>query len=192
VFTLGHLRSLRPCHYRGPYHVCIPVRESAESSALYRDDGLLCGKCEPPLGAHLVTPRFAFAHHGIYAGGGRVVHYGALAHRLGGAVEEVSLAVFAHGHAVFVRPHVAPRFDCHEVVRRARSRLGEDSYCLLRNNCEHLCEWCVQGVARSNQVERVLKFPRAVARTVRAACTLIPAFRHLSARSCRLLRALAA
>jgi Lecithin retinol acyltransferase len=27
-----------------------------------------------------------------------------------------------------------------EVMRRARSRLGEDRYRLLSNNCEHFCE----------------------------------------------------
>jgi hypothetical protein len=43
-------------------------------------------------------------------------------------VKEVSLALFAHGHAVFVRPHAAPPFDCHEVIRRARSRVGENRY----------------------------------------------------------------
>ncbi|MBV9702983.1 MAG: lecithin retinol acyltransferase family protein, partial [Methylobacteriaceae bacterium] len=29
---------------------------------------------EPPLGAHLITPRFTYQHHGIYVGGGLVVH----------------------------------------------------------------------------------------------------------------------
>jgi hypothetical protein len=39
------------------------------------------------------------------------------------------------------------------VVHRARSRLGEDRYHVLRNNCEHFCEWCVRGQHRSYQVE---------------------------------------
>ena len=126
------------------------------------------------MGAHLVTPRLAFAHHGIYVGGGHVVHYGALTRQFRRVpVEEVSLALFAHGHAVFARPHPAPRFDCHEVIRRARSRLGENRYRLLRNNCEHFCEWCVQGVSRSLQVERALMFPRAMRRTIRATLALI-------------------
>jgi hypothetical protein len=126
------------------------------------------------VGAHLVSPRFAFAHHGLYLGGGKVVHYGAVAYRLRRApVEEVSLSFFALGRPVYVRPHAEPRFDCHEVIHRARSRLGEDSYSLLRNNCEHFCEWCVQGVARSHQVERVLRSPRDLLRTVRAALPLL-------------------
>jgi hypothetical protein len=59
------------------------------------------------------------------------------------------------------------------VMRRARSRLGENRYGLLRNNCEHFCEWCVQGVPRSLQVERALKFPRAIRGTLRATLALL-------------------
>jgi Lecithin retinol acyltransferase len=133
------------------------------------------------LGAHLVTPRLAFAHHGIYVGGGYVVHYGALARQFRRVpVEEVSLAFFAQGHAVYIRPHSAPRFDRQEVIRRARSRLGENRYGLLRNNCEHFCEWCVQGIARSLQVERALTFPRAVRRTLRATFALL----HITPAAC--------
>jgi len=168
------LRSARSHQRGGPQSAGIPVRQRHNSIALGRGDRLLSGNEEPALGAHLVTPRLAFAHHGIYVGGGHVVHYGALAYQFRRApVEEVSFAFFAHGHAVFVRPHTAPRFDCHEVIRRARSRLGENRYGLLRNNCEHFCEWCVQGVPRSLQVERVLKVPRAVRRTIGATLALL-------------------
>jgi hypothetical protein len=123
---------------------------------------------EPPLGSHLVTPRFAFTHHGIYVGGGRVVHYGSLARsRPGGPVQEVTLERFAQGHPVWIRWHALPRFRHLEVIRRARARIGENSYRLLSNNCEHFCEWCLYGEHRSYQVETVLLFP-LVARFFRA------------------------
>ena len=115
------------------------------------------------MGAHLVTPRRGYAHHGIYVGDGKIVHYGALAHYLHrGPVEEVSLAHFTHGHPAFVRTGECPRFDGAEVIRRARSRLGEDRYHLLSNNCEHFCEWCLHGQHRSYQVEEMLARPRRV------------------------------
>jgi len=174
LWRLLYLRSARSHRRGGPHYAGSPVRQRRNSIALGRSDRLLSGTEEPALGAHLVTPRLAFAHHGIYVGGGHIVHYGALARQFRrAAVEEVSLALFAHGHAVFVRPHAAPRFDCHEVIRRARSRLGENRYGLLRNNCEHFCEWCVQGVSRSLQVERALTFPHAVRRTIRAILALL-------------------
>src|SRR5882762_7929917 len=47
---------------------------------------------EPALGAHLVTPRGAYSHHGIYVGKGKVVHYAGLARSLHrGPVEEVTM-----------------------------------------------------------------------------------------------------
>src|SRR5262245_36515788 len=98
---------------------------------------------EPPLAAHLITPRRGYTHHGLYVGNGSVVHYPGLVGRLhGGAVEEVSLEQFAHGRAVGVRIAATPRFQREDVVRRARSRLGEARYHVLHNNCEHFCEWC--------------------------------------------------
>jgi hypothetical protein len=35
---------------------------------------------------------------------------------------------------------------------------------MLRNNCEHFCEWCLRDEHRSYQVERLLKLPRRAAR----------------------------
>jgi hypothetical protein len=109
---------------------------------------------EPPLGAHIVTPRRWYTHHGIYMGAGRVVQYGGLSWGLRrGTVEEVPLSQFAQGHPVWVRVMGSPWFHPHEVVRRARMRLGEDRYSVLTNNCEHFCEWCVRGEHRSYQVD---------------------------------------
>ena len=98
---------------------------------------------EPPLGAHLVSPRGLYTHHGIYAGGGRVVHYSGLSSGLRrGPVAEVSLESFARGRAVLIRES-RRAFDADEVIRRARSRLGEDCYRLLSNNCQHFCAWAL-------------------------------------------------
>ncbi len=109
---------------------------------------------EPPLGAHVVTPRRGFTHHGIYVGGGRVVQYGGLSWGLrGGPVEEVPLSQFSQRRPVWVRVVGSHRYDQHEVARRARLRLGEDRYSVVTNNCEHFCEWCVRGQPRSYQID---------------------------------------
>lgn len=107
-----------------------------------------------PIGAHLTTPRRGYQHHGIYAGAGRVIHYagfGRLMHR--GPVEEVSLDDFTRGQGLTVRNRVAPTFAGTACVERARSRLGENCYRLLSNNCEHFAEWCITGSSRSRQVD---------------------------------------
>ena len=113
---------------------------------------------EPPLGAHIVTPRWGYAHHGIYVGHGRVVHYSGLSCGLRrGPVAEIRLAEFARGQVIFLRSHRTTLIERDEVIRRARQRLGENCYRVLTNNCEHFCEWCVRGEHRSYQVDQLLR-----------------------------------
>lgn len=115
----------------------------------------------PLPGTHLVTPFCGFAHHGIYAGEGRVIHYGALMYDIiRKPVEEVSFEAFAGGRDVFVVLHTEQCLDSSLVLSRARSRLGEKRYKLLSNNCEHFVEWCLHGVGRSFQAESALAYPR--------------------------------
>jgi hypothetical protein len=152
-------------------------RDARRPKRCHRHDRFLVAAEEPPLGSHLVTPRRGFSHHGIYVGGGTVIHYhSAICGFSRGPVEEVSLARFSLGHAICVRIHATPQFDGAEVARRARSRVGENRYRLLSNNCEHYCEWCLQDEPRSYQVERWLSLPRQLARVFRdAAIALLPA-----------------
>jgi len=115
----------------------------------------------PPLAAHVVTSRTGYMHHGIYVGDDKVVHYRGLSRGWrAGPVEEVSLAEYARGRPVRVRTPSGARFDREVVVARARSRLGEDAYRILTNNCEHFCEWCVHDRNRSRQVEEWRTRPR--------------------------------
>jgi hypothetical protein len=70
----------------------------AESDPQRRLSGL--GR-QLPLGAHLVTSRLGYEHHGVYTGQGTVVHYSGLSGFWQcGPVEEVSLSRFVNGHAV--------------------------------------------------------------------------------------------
>ena len=120
-------------------------------------DQALAPNAEPPIGAHIVTPRRSYTHHCIYVGRGRVVQYGGLVRGLSrGPVEEVSLSQFAQRRPIWIRMAQSTWLDPDEVVRRARRRLGENRYDVLRNNCEHFCEWCVRGEHRSYQVDRLL------------------------------------
>ena len=138
---------------------------------------LLVAEQEPLLASHIVTPRRGYLHHGIYVGGGKIVHYAGLAHGLRRSpVEETTLDRFARGRPVWVRSDAPPTFSSREVIHRARSRVGEDGYRLLTNNCEHFCEWCLHGEHRSYQVEAWVARP---GRILHAAISLIA--RRLSA-----------
>jgi hypothetical protein len=108
-----------------------------------------------------MTPWLGFTHHGIHAGAGRVIHYGALMYDIiRRPVEEVTLQTFAEGRPVYVIEHNEVCFDTTEVIRRARSRLGENRYRLFTNNCEHFVEWCLHDLPRSFQAETALAYPR--------------------------------
>jgi hypothetical protein len=120
-------------------------------------------------GAHIVTPWFGFAHHGIYVGEGKVVHYGALVYDIiRRPVEEVTLDSFTGGRPLFVVKHAEGVFEAERVIRRARSRIGESRYRLMSMNCEHFAEWCLHGEHRSFQVESALDFPHRAAAWWRA------------------------
>jgi len=108
-------------------------------------------------GTNLIVRRRAYFHHGIYVGNGRVIHYAGWFTGIRGLVAEVSLEEFTEGRPYHIGRMPPDRRTGEGVVRRAFSRLGERRYHLLRNNCEHFCNWCQLGECRSEQVEALMK-----------------------------------
>jgi Lecithin retinol acyltransferase len=109
---------------------------------------------ELPLGAHLVTPRRHYTHHGIYVGEGHVIHYAGFARSWqAGPVEEWTLVEFTSAQPLGLIDHPQSRHSAQQIVQRARARLGEQNYHLLRNNCEHFCNECIDGLHHSVQVQ---------------------------------------
>lgn len=91
-----------------------------------------------------------YAHHGIYVGEGKVLHY--LDDR---GICECSLEIFADGMPVDTVPYlVFDTFGPEEILRRAYSRMGEREYNIVFKNCEHFATWCVCGLEHSGQVQR--------------------------------------
>ncbi|WP_084004131.1 lecithin retinol acyltransferase family protein [Cupriavidus pauculus] len=115
---------------------------------------------ELPQGAHLVTVRRWYYHHGIYVGNGQVIHYAGFKSPLHcGPVECTSLGAFADGEMFEIAVEGNAVYSRDDVVLRATSRLGEDRYHLFFNNCEHFCTWCLFNTPRSHQVRRLLCNP---------------------------------
>ncbi len=48
-------------------------------------------------------------------------------------------------------------YPAHEVVERAKSRLGEAQYDLKSNNCEHFAIWCKTGISQSKQIDLLIQ-----------------------------------
>ena len=110
-----------------------------------------------PLGAHLIVKHLGYSHHGIYAGKGRVIHYSGFAHLFKKRpIEITTLEKFAHGKNIRVRHYEQPKYKSRHVVRRMRSRMHENNYHLIINNCEHLCSWAITGIESSPQVVKMM------------------------------------
>jgi hypothetical protein len=108
-------------------------------------------------GAQLLVRYAVYRHYGIYAGGGRVIHYAGWIRGRRGLIEEIPLDEFTEGREFKVSLSPPDVISGRAVVRRARSRLGERCYDLLENNCEHFCTWCQLGEPRSVQIELMAK-----------------------------------
>jgi hypothetical protein len=103
---------------------------------------------------HLQVPRQhgLFNHHGIDLGDGTVAHY-----LEGREILRSPLQEFSRGQPLSLVPYPDGMCSAAGVtLRRAMSRLGEQNYNLLFNNCEHFAHWCKTGRHRSEQVENWL------------------------------------
>ena len=104
-------------------------------------------------GTHLKVKLGVYEHHGIACGDGTVVHFGRGVFDIDNAViEQVDMETFSQSRpSVVVDSKI--EFPSEEVVKRALSRLGERSYDLWNNNCEHFANWCRSGDHSSPQID---------------------------------------
>lgn len=111
------------------------------------------------IGSHLKVARLGYTHHGIYIGGGKVIHYAGFCQAFKSAPVEITTLAEFQGNAKVIKvvSYASPRFDAQEIVARAKSRLAEDKYSLFFNNCEHFAHWCVMGEAVSSQIKLLKK-----------------------------------
>ena len=105
---------------------------------------------------HLQVPRQhgLFHHHGIDLGDGTVAHY-----LEGREILRSSIDAFRQDQPITVIEHDAASATG-VTLRRAMSRIGEQNYNLLFNNCEHFATWCKTGRHRSGQIDSALERAR--------------------------------
>lgn len=103
-------------------------------------------------GDHLVSPRSGYSHHGLYLGKDKVIHYtGFSSGRHQGKIAITTLEEFCAGEGFSIQTYPFRMYTPEESAKRALSRLGEDWYDMLLNNCEHFVSWCILGVHHSHQ-----------------------------------------
>jgi hypothetical protein len=120
-------------------------------------------------GKHLFVSRGPYTHHGIGDGYGGVIHYSGFADSLkSGPICRTTLERFAGGQSIRIREYRCPKYTANDAVKRAKSRIGEDAYCLIGNNCEHFVEWCITGDHSSRQADRGVACASSVGAAVSA------------------------
>ena len=102
--------------------------------------------------------RGIYAHYGIYAEGGTVIHYTGTdgSSDFKGVIRETSLREFLDGDDEYSAMRLDPKdygriYSGAETVRRARAKIGERGYNLFGHNCEHFALWCKTGEEESSQ-----------------------------------------
>ena len=94
-----------------------------------------------------------YKHYGIDCDDGTVIHY----RKPSEIIEQTSLATFSRGNPVYLAEYSQGfAYIPDVVVERAKSRLGENQYNLLTNNCEHFAYWCKTGINHSKQIKNYL------------------------------------
>ena len=67
-----------------------------------------------------------------------------------------SIDKFSFGKTIKIQRYANPKYKGRQVIRRMRSRMHENNYHLIINNCEHLCTWAITGVESSPQVIKMM------------------------------------
>lgn len=129
-------------------------------------------------GDHLISPRIGYSHHGLYLGRNKVIHYTGFSNgRHKGVIAITSLEEFCQGEGFTIQTYPFRLYDHEESAQRALSRLGEDWYDILLNNCEHFITWCILGLHYSHQVNRAVMATMAASTLLKdsATRTVVPA-----------------
>jgi hypothetical protein len=105
-------------------------------------------------------------HCGIYEGNNSIIHFAPLdsSKTKGDAIiHRSTLEEFSNGSPYIVIEF--PPEKClppEESIQRACSRLGEKTYNLFLNNCDHFATWCKIGEHRSLQIDLIKKIAVAM------------------------------
>ena len=125
-------------------------------------------------GDHIYVRRsgILYAHHGIYEGGGKVIHFSGLEKEKVAPVVHASPLVWFLKGSELRRREYRCRLAPSETLRIARGLLNTTGYSLLFNNCEHFATYCATGLRHSRQARRFFATACAVCMAAGALITL--------------------
>ena len=101
-----------------------------------------------------------YKHFGIYINENCVIHYDGklddkFFHEM--CIRKTNMDRFLAGNNSYkIYNFKECKFNPDEVVKRANSRIGEENFNLILNNCEHFGYWCKTGIHKSNQINTLM------------------------------------
>uniref|UniRef100_A0A6C0IXI2 LRAT domain-containing protein n=1 Tax=viral metagenome TaxID=1070528 RepID=A0A6C0IXI2_9ZZZZ len=111
----------------------------------------------------------SYRHHGIYIGNDEVIHYSdenmnpitaeikkTSINKFIGKSDIKTLRILYYEKYNLNTIYSNKSFEPYTVVARAYSRLGEKSYNILNNNCEHFANYCKVGISKSIQSDNII------------------------------------
>lgn len=103
-------------------------------------------------GDHIYIQGLGYTHHGVYIGNYEVIHYDKGSDGRT-SIQIDSLETFkGNTHLFKCSESASPaKHSRDEIVSRAYRKLGESSYNLIFNNCEHFVRWCRNEGEKSKQ-----------------------------------------
>jgi len=119
----------------------------------------------PKCGDHIRVSRGLYYHHGIYVSRNEVVHFtgtedDSVLDWSKAKVIQTDMDYFLKAGQAEVREYnneeIRDLYPVAGIVQYARACLGDGSYDLVFNNCEHFANACTLGRYRSRQVENIL------------------------------------
>lgn len=117
--------------------------------------------CQLQPGMQLRVSRGAYYHHGIYVGGGQVIHFDGGPGMERALVKRSPLPDFLRGGLpemrVYCRGERRLLRKPEQIVAAAEAALGRDGYDFLTNNCEHFSNECAFGEHYCRQMEGDLR-----------------------------------
>lgn len=119
----------------------------------------------PKCGDHIRVNRALYYHHGIYVARNEVIHFtgtedDSVLDWSKARVIKTDIDCFLKAGQLEVKEYndeeIGDLYPVDGIVQYARACLGDGSYNLVFNNCEHFANACTLGVYRSRQVKNIL------------------------------------
>ena len=126
------------------------VQEKCEIKGVWQDISDML----PKRGDIVAVSRGGYLHFGVFESKKTIFHYSGdtifvpLKHE----VVATTFVTFLEGSNKYLIPRVPFSLPVDAVIMRANSQVGQKSYNLIWNNCEHFAYWCKTGDSSSNQV----------------------------------------